>query len=95
MLYQHFCHTTEPRSSSLTTYLRAYFCSDLGGTLSMDIDQILLAVAVMITATIVVGSVAKKLSLGSIVALLVVGMALGPYSPTDLPLTRSTKNRFK
>ena len=32
----------------------------------------------MITATVVAGSVAKQLNLGSIVALLVVGMALGP-----------------
>ncbi len=38
----------------------------------------------IITATIVAGSIAKKLSLGSIVALLVVGMALGPYSPRPL-----------
>ena len=35
----------------------------------------------MITATVVAGSVAKKLNLGSTVALLVVGMALGPHSP--------------
>ena len=38
----------------------------------------------MITATVVAGSVAKKLNLGSIVALLVVGMALGPHSPRPL-----------
>ncbi|HET6513893.1 MAG TPA: cation:proton antiporter [Thermodesulfovibrionales bacterium] len=50
----------------------------------MDIDRILLAVAVMIAATIVASSVAKKLSLGPTVALLVVGMALGPYSPRPL-----------
>ena len=50
----------------------------------MDIDQILLAAAVMITATVVAGSVAKQLNLGSIVALLVVGMALGPHSPRPL-----------
>jgi glutathione-regulated potassium-efflux system protein KefB len=50
----------------------------------MDIDRILLAVAVMLTATVVAGSVAQKLHLGSIVALLVVGMALGPYSPRPL-----------
>src|SRR5215813_9522767 len=49
-----------------------------------DIDQILLAVTVMIIATIVAGSVAKQLNLGSIVALLVVGMALGPHSPRPL-----------
>jgi Kef-type K+ transport system membrane component KefB len=46
----------------------------------MDIDSILLAGTVMLTATVVVGSVVQKLHLGSIVALLVVGMALGPYS---------------
>jgi glutathione-regulated potassium-efflux system protein KefB len=50
----------------------------------MDIDRILLAVAVMLTATVVAGSVAQKLHLGSIVALLVVGMTLGPYSPRPL-----------
>jgi glutathione-regulated potassium-efflux system protein KefB len=38
----------------------------------------------MITATVVAGSVAKHLNLGSIVALLVVGMALGPHSPRPL-----------
>src|SRR5215471_13521980 len=50
----------------------------------MNIDQILLAVAVLITATLVAGSVAKQLNLGSIVALLIVGMALGPHSPWPL-----------
>ena len=50
----------------------------------MTTDQILLAVAVMIAAVVVTGSVAKKLNLGSIVALLVVGMALGPHSPRPL-----------
>ena len=50
----------------------------------MDIDSILLAVSVMLTATVVAGSVAQKLHLGSIVALLVVGMALGLYSPRPL-----------
>jgi Kef-type K+ transport system membrane component KefB len=43
----------------------------------MDIDRILLAVAVMIAATVVAGSVAKKLNLGSTVALLAVGCS-GP-----------------
>ena len=50
----------------------------------MDIDRILLAVAVMIAATVVASSVAKKLNLGSTVALLAVGMALGPHSPRPL-----------
>src|SRR5262247_538114 len=50
----------------------------------MNIDQILLAVAVLITATLVAGSVAKQLNLGSIVALLIVGMVLGPHSPKPL-----------
>jgi Kef-type K+ transport system membrane component KefB len=50
----------------------------------MDIDRILLAVAVMIAATVVAGSVAKKLNLGSTVALLAVGMVLGPHSPRPL-----------
>jgi len=38
----------------------------------------------MITATVVAGSLAKQLNLGSIVALLAVGMALGPHSPWPL-----------
>jgi len=38
----------------------------------------------MITAAVVAGSVAKQLNLGSIVALLVVGMILGPHSPKPL-----------
>src|SRR5262245_5875 len=38
----------------------------------------------MIIATVVASSVAKQLNLGSIVALLVVGMALGPHSPRPL-----------
>jgi len=50
----------------------------------MSTDQILLALAVIITAVVVAGSVAKKLNMGSIVALLVVGMALGPHSPRPL-----------
>jgi glutathione-regulated potassium-efflux system ancillary protein KefC len=39
---------------------------------------------VLITASIVAGSVAKQLNLGSIVALLIVGMVLGPHSPRPL-----------
>jgi glutathione-regulated potassium-efflux system protein KefB len=50
----------------------------------MDTDQILLAVVVMLTAVVIAGGVAKKLNLGSIVALLAVGMALGPHSPRPL-----------
>jgi glutathione-regulated potassium-efflux system ancillary protein KefC len=50
----------------------------------MDTDQILLAVVVMLTAVVIAGGVAKKLNLGSIVALLAVGMALGPHSPKPL-----------
>jgi len=49
-----------------------------------NIDQILFAVTVMITVTVVAGSVAKQLNLGSIVALLIVGMILGPHSPKPL-----------
>jgi Kef-type K+ transport system membrane component KefB len=48
---------------------------------TMNIDQILFAIAVMIAATIVAGSIAKKLNLGFTVALLAVGMALGPNAP--------------
>jgi Sodium/hydrogen exchanger family len=39
---------------------------------------------VIITAAVVAGSVVKQLNLGSIVALLVVGMILGPHSPKPL-----------
>src|SRR5882672_3206396 len=45
------------------------------------------AAAVMMLATAMAVGVAKKLNLGSIVALLVVGMAFGPHSP--LPLLTS------
>jgi len=47
-------------------------------------DQILFAVAAMITAVIVAGVIAKRLNLGSTVALLIVGIALGPHSPWPL-----------
>jgi glutathione-regulated potassium-efflux system protein KefB len=50
----------------------------------MDISHLMLAVAVMMFATAIAVGVAKKLELGSIVALLVVGMALGPHSPIPL-----------
>jgi glutathione-regulated potassium-efflux system protein KefB len=44
----------------------------------------MLAAAVMMGATAVAVGVAKKLELGAIVALLVVGMALGPHSPMPI-----------
>jgi glutathione-regulated potassium-efflux system ancillary protein KefC len=50
----------------------------------MDTDQILLAVAVVIIATVVAGGIARRLSLGPIVALLAVGAAFGPHSPYPL-----------
>ena len=50
----------------------------------MDISYLMFAAAVMMGATVVAVAVAKKLELGSIVALLVVGMALGPNSPVPL-----------
>lgn len=50
----------------------------------MDIDQLMFAAAVMMTATAIAIGIAKKLNLGSIVALLAVGMALGPHSPRPL-----------
>src|SRR5258706_4633956 len=53
----------------------------------MSINQLMFAAALMMLATAVALGVAKKLNLGSIVALLVVGMALGPHSP--LPLLTS------
>jgi glutathione-regulated potassium-efflux system ancillary protein KefC len=50
----------------------------------MDIDQLLFAAAVMMAATAVATRIARKLNLGSIVALLAVGMTLGPHSPNPL-----------
>ena len=50
----------------------------------MNISHLMFAVAVMMLATTIAVGVAKRLNLGSIVALLVVGMALGPHSPMPL-----------
>jgi glutathione-regulated potassium-efflux system ancillary protein KefC len=50
----------------------------------MNISHLMFAAAVMMGATAVAVAVAKKLELGSIVALLFVGMALGPHSPVPL-----------
>jgi len=50
----------------------------------MNASQLLFAAAVMMAATAFAIGVAKKLNLGSIVALLAVGMALGPHSPMPL-----------
>lgn len=50
----------------------------------MNTDQILLAVVIMITAAVVARGVASRLKLGTTVALLVAGMALGPHSPRPL-----------
>src|SRR5262249_57286516 len=48
------------------------------------IHQVMLGAGVIMGATTIAVGVAKKLELGSIVALLVVGMALGPHSPFPL-----------
>ena len=50
----------------------------------MNASELLFAAAVMMAATAFAVGVAKKLNLGSIVALLAVGMALGPHSPMPL-----------
>jgi len=50
----------------------------------VDINYLMFAAAVIMGATAVAVGVAKKLELGAIVALLVVGMALGPHSPMPL-----------
>ena len=50
----------------------------------MDINHLMFAAAVMMGATAVAVGIAKKLELGAIVALLVVGIALGPHSPMPL-----------
>ncbi|HSS69671.1 MAG TPA: cation:proton antiporter [Casimicrobiaceae bacterium] len=50
----------------------------------MNIAHFMLAAAVMLAATAIAVGFAKKLELGSIVAVLAVGMALGPHSPMPL-----------
>src|SRR6516225_3093900 len=50
----------------------------------MDISHLMFATAVMMLATAFAVGIAKKLELGSIVALLLVGIALGPHSPKPL-----------
>src|SRR5262245_18929332 len=50
----------------------------------MDIGHLLLAVAVMMLATAFAVGIAKRFELGSIVALLIVGIVLGSYSPKPL-----------
>src|SRR5258708_39501737 len=50
----------------------------------MNFILLMFAAAVMMGAPVVAVAVAKKLGLGSIVALLFVGMALGPHSPMPL-----------
>src|SRR5215831_15230005 len=50
----------------------------------MDVSHLMFAAAVMMLATAFAVGVAKKLELGSIVALLVVGIVLGPHSPRPL-----------
>src|SRR5262245_13744904 len=67
-----------------STPLSPLLCTFSVVALHMNTDQIMLVVAVMITATVIAGGVAHKLKLGSTVALLTVGMALGPYAPTPL-----------
>lgn len=52
--------------------------------LTVDINHLMFAAAAMMGATAVAVGVAKKLELGPIVALLIVGMALGPHSPMPL-----------
>jgi Kef-type K+ transport system membrane component KefB len=50
----------------------------------MDISHLMFAAAVMMLTTAFAVGVAKKLELGSIVALLLMGIALGPHSPKPL-----------
>ncbi len=57
------------------------------GSERVNIGYLMFAAAVMMGATALAVAAAKKLELGSIVALLAVGMALGPHSP--LPLISS------
>jgi glutathione-regulated potassium-efflux system protein KefB len=50
----------------------------------MDVSHLMFAAAVMMLTTAFAVGIAKKLELGSIVALLLVGIALGPHSPKPL-----------
>src|SRR4029453_2224613 len=50
----------------------------------MDVSHLMFAAAVMMLTTAFAVGVAKKLELGSIVAVLVVGIALGPHSPKPI-----------
>ena len=50
----------------------------------MNVDHLMFAAAVTMTVTAIALGIAKRLELGSIVALLIVGMMLGPHSPKPL-----------
>ena len=50
----------------------------------MDLGQLLSVVGILMTAAAVAVGVARRLNLGAIVALLLVGIALGPHSPAAL-----------
>ena len=50
----------------------------------LDVTYLMLAIAIMMIATAGALAVAKRLNLGSIIALLAVGMAIGPHSPIPL-----------
>ena len=50
----------------------------------MDIDELMRAVAVVLAVTAIATAIARRLNLGSTLALLAVGMALGPHSPHPL-----------
>lgn len=50
----------------------------------MSIDQLLFAVGVMMAVTAAAIGIAKRLNLGTIAALLVAGIVLGPHSPVPL-----------
>jgi glutathione-regulated potassium-efflux system protein KefB len=53
----------------------------------MDLAHLLSVAGIMMTAAAVAVGVARKLNLGAIVALLLVGIALGPHSPAALVTT--------
>src|SRR5262245_41224692 len=52
--------------------------------IAMNVGQLLLAVASMVLITLVAVGLARRLQLGSIVPLLLVGILLGPHSPWPL-----------
>jgi len=69
-----------PRLLALARVPRA----TLTGGSPLDLDQLLVATAILMASAALAVAVARRLALGTTVALLAVGMALGPHSPHPL-----------